>query len=323
MPLIDKSSYKTPFWLRSEHWETILPALIRRPPKPPYQRERITTTDGDFLDLDYVQRGHEKIVILSHGLEGHSGKAYITGMANKFLKNQWDVLAWNCRSCSGEMNCTPGLYHHGATEDLEEVVNHAIDMGYKTIVLIGFSLGGSLTLKYFGERGEQAPPQVAGGVTFSVPVQLGPCALKLSEPDNKVYLKRFLRKLKKKIKLKAEQFPDKFTLNGVDVIDNFYEFDGKISAPLYNFESADAFYNYASAGNYIEGIRRPVLLVNALNDPMLPEECYPYELAKNHEFFYLETPARGGHVGFWRPGQKENRAEKRAYEFVTDVIGID
>ncbi len=321
MPLIDKSEYKAPFWLINEHWETILPAMLRKPRKPFYTRARINTQDGDFLDLDYVRHGHEKILILSHGLEGHSFKAYVTGMANKFLKNQWDVLAWNCRSCSGEMNRTPKLYHHGATEDLETVVNHTIKKGYKSIVLIGFSLGGSLTIKYFGERGEQAPPQVAGGVAFSVPVQLAPCARELSKPENKVYLNRFLRKLKKKIKLKAKQFPKHFPLDGIDVIDNFYDFDDKISAPLYNFISADDFYNYASAGNYIAGIKRPVLLVNALNDPMLPDECFPYELAKNHEYFYLETPAQGGHVGFWRPGQRENWAEKRAQEFVIRVIG--
>ena len=222
MPIVHNSSYKAPFWLYSNHIETIMPGLLRKPKPPDYQRQRIYTDDGDFLDLDYVITSNEKIVILSHGLEGNSDKYYMRGMAHKFVKHGWDVLSWNCRSCSEEINLTPKLYHHGATEDLNEVIANVISKGYKKIVLIGFSLGGSLVVKYLGEHGQQTPSEILGGMAISIPCQLGSCANKLSDPDNKFYLDRFLNKLKAKIMLKAEQFPDIFDLSGIQNINSFY-----------------------------------------------------------------------------------------------------
>ncbi len=299
-----------------------MPGILRKPKPLDYQRQRINTADGDFLDLDYVVNSNDKIVILSHGLEGNSDKYYMRGMAHKFVKHGWDVLSWNCRSCSEDINLTPKLYHHGATEDLNEVIVNVISKGYQKIVLIGFSLGGSLVVKYLGEHGQRTPSEILGGVAISIPCQLGSCAKKLSDPDNKFYLNRFLKKLKAKIVSKSAQFPKIFDINGMEEIVSFNGFDSKYSAPLYGFKNVEEFYNYASAGNYIEGIIVPTLLVNSLNDPMFPDDCYPYAEAENHQYFYLETPAKGGHLGYWWPGQKESWVEKRTYQFVSDVIGL-
>lgn len=298
-----------------------MPSILRNPKPLTYTHTKITTKDSDFLDLNYIQNSHDRIVILSHGLEEHFDKYYMRGMAHAFKDLEWDVLSWNCRSCSENINLTPKLYHHGATEDFGEVILDAVSRGYKKIVLIGFSLGGSLVMKYLGENSDLVPPEILGGVAFSTPCQLGPCSKKISEPGNEVYLKRFLRKLKAKIKLKAAQFPEAFDLVGIEEIDDFYAFDTKYSAPLYGFSNLEEFYSYASSGNYIDGIKVPTLLVNSLNDPMFPDDCYPFEEAKEHKYFYFETPKHGGHLGYWWPGLKQSWAEKRACEFVREVIG--
>ncbi len=323
MPVIKHSTYKAPFWLYNNHIETIVPGILRKPKPLPYQRHRITTRDGDFLDLDYLQNSNYRIAILSHGLEGHSDKYYMRGMAHALQNAQWDVCSWNCRSCSQDINLTPKLYHHGATEDLEEVIMHSKPMEYKQILLVGFSMGGSLTIKYLGENGKNLPKEIIGGIAFSTPCQLGSCAKQLSDPDNKLYLNRFLGKLKNKIKVKAEQFPDIIETSGIDAINSFYEFDSRYSAPLSGFSNVEEFYSYASASNYIDGIKRPTLLVNSINDPMFPDDCYPFEQAKNHPFFYLETPQNGGHMGYWRPGQKQSWAEKRTLEFIKEQFEVD
>lgn len=319
MPIIQKSSFATPFWLKNPHWETILPALTRRPKKLRYSRERITTRDGDFLDLDFVYRKNDHIVILSHGLEGHSDKYYMRGMARIFLHNGWDTLSWNCRSCSGEINLKPRLYHHGATEDLEDVIEHVRTKNYEQIALVGFSLGGSLVIKYLGENDNKVPSAVAGAVAFSTPCQLGSCARELSTPENRFYLTRFLKKLKLKIMRKARQFPDIFTLEGLEKVSSFLEFDTRYTAPLYGFSSADKFYKYASASNYIDGIKTPTLLVNSLNDPMFPDDCYPFRKAESNPYFYFEAPENGGHMGYWWPGKAMAWAELRAYEFISEI----
>ena len=320
MPIINETNYNPPFWLFKNHWETIIPSVIRTPDKLLYNRERITTRDGDFLDLDFIYRNNNRIVILSHGLEGHSNKSYMRGMAQIFEKSNWDVLAWNCRSCSEEINLLPKLYHHGATDDLEDVIEHVLQKKYSTIVLVGFSLGGSLVIKYLGENGNNVSKRIKCGVAFSVPCQLGSCAKELSRPDNKLYLNRFLDKLKRKIILKEEQYPDLFNTKNISEISDFYNFDSRYSAPMNGFETAEKFYNYASAGNYIEGIQTPTLLVNSLNDPMFTDDCYPIGHAKDHKYFFLETPKKGGHLGYWWPGRKTSWAEDRTMNFVNEIV---
>ena len=107
MPLIKESSYKPPFYLKNAHLATIVPNMLRKVNGIKYHRERIDTSDGDFLDLDWIKDKGEKLVIISHGLEGSSDRHYIKGTAKLFSNNGWDVLAWNCRSCSGELNRKP------------------------------------------------------------------------------------------------------------------------------------------------------------------------------------------------------------------------
>ncbi len=311
MPLIS-SAYTAPFYLFNAHLETVVPSVFRKVPGT-YQRERLELADGDFLDLDWMQQQRNKLVIVSHGLEGNSERHYTKGMAAYFFSNGWDALAWNCRGCSGEMNRLPRFYHHGATEDLAAVVAHALKKNYSQIVLVGFSMGGSMTLKYLGER--LPPEEIKSAITFSVPRNLGSSADELDKPDKKFYLNRFLKKLEKKIRAKAIQFPDALSAEGFETITTFREFDTRYTAPLHGFTDALDFYTKASCYPYLQSIALPVLLVNAQNDPFLPEDCYPVELARHHPCLFLETPEHGGHVGFSLAGKKTNWMEKRALQF--------
>ncbi len=117
--------YEPPFFLFNAHLETIYPSLLRRVSTQPYVRERIATPDNDFLDLDWIKQGSSKLMIISHGLEGNSERAYVRGMARAGHQNGFDVLAWNFRGCSGEVNRQLRFYHSGATDDLELIVQHA------------------------------------------------------------------------------------------------------------------------------------------------------------------------------------------------------
>src|SRR3954471_18482282 len=120
--------------------------------------------------------------IISHGLEGNSTRHYSKGMALYFFDHGWDALAWNCRSCSGEMNRLPRFYHHGATEDLRAVIDHALTLGYQSVALVGISMGGSLSLKYAGENAKTMPREIKTVVAFSVPCHLGSSARELDKP---------------------------------------------------------------------------------------------------------------------------------------------
>lgn len=323
MPLIEKSTYdKPPFYLFNPHLETIVPSAFRRVDLPPYERERITTPDDDFLDLDWLKRDSKQLVVISHGLEGSSMRPYVRGMARAFYGDGWDVLAWNCRTCSGELNKARRMYHHGVSDDLQAVVNHALQAGgYDKVVLTGFSMGGSITLKYLGEYSAELPAQLYRAVVFSVPCNLGDSARELSRRGNGFYRKRFLRKLGRKIKAKADQMPGIIDCAGYDKVKHFADFDNRFTAPLNGFRDAEDFYRQASANTYLPEINLPTLIVNAKNDPMLPESCYPVSLARKHKYVYLEVPEYGGHVGFTLAGQSANWAETRALQFVKEGIG--
>jgi len=320
MPLLPSSAYRPPFYLWNAHAETIVPSLFRNVQGVTYQRERLELADGDFLDLDWLGSRRHRLVIISHGLEGSSERHYCKGAAAYFFNRGWDVLVWNCRGCSGEINRLPRFYHHGATDDLKTVVEHACTKNYKTIALVGFSLGGSLTIKYAGENNGCLPAPVAAAAVFSVPCNLRASAKELDKPAGRFYRNRFLAKLKKKIEAKEKNLPDSITSRHFRSIRTLEDFDNFYTAPLHGFRDADDFYLNASCGPYLQQVGIPLLLVNAANDPFLPEACYPKELAAGHAHVYLEIPARGGHVGFTLPGRPENWMELRAFQFIQSVI---
>jgi len=289
-------SYRPPFLLFNKHLETIYPSLIRKVDGIEYERERITTPDDDFLDLDWLKQDSKKLIILSHGLEGNSQRSYIKGMAAIFYANGYDILAWNYRGCSEEMNRNIRFYHSGATDDLDLVVNHSISTGYTEINLIGFSLGGNLTLKYLGEKASALNAIVKKGIAFSVPLNLHTSCIEISKSSNWVYNKRFINSLKEKVMNKSRQIPDLDT-GPLAMVKSLLEFDNLYTAPIHGFENAIDYYERCSSLGFIESITIPTLIVNAMNDPFLGGDCFPSHL-HSHPYLKFEYPKRGGHVGF-------------------------
>ncbi|MCP9235765.1 YheT family hydrolase [Lewinella sp. JB7] len=304
----------------SGHYQTIVPNLFRRVPID-YRRERIHTDDGDFLDLDWLDHpDSRRLVILSHGLEGDSSRVYVASAAHYFARHGWQVVAWNCRSCSGEMNLTPKLYSHGQSEDLAAVVDHAIAQDrFDQIVLVGYSMGGNLTLKYLGTVGADRPAQVTHGVAFSAPCFIEHSVDSLERPDNWVYKRKFYNSLSAKIAAKEAQFPGTVDLSLLEGIRVWRDFDRAFSAPIGGYEDLDEFYAYLSSGNFVAETTAPVLIVNAQNDPIVPEACTPVELGRKHPLITVEQPRRGGHVGFALRGRDYNRMDERALAFVNET----
>ena len=288
--------YQPPAFLFNGHLETIYPALFRRVSALPYRRERIYTPDDDFLDLDWLTGGFEDLVVISHGLEGNSQRAYVRGMARALHSAGFDVLAWNYRGCSGEINRQLRFYHSGATDDLEVVIQHAFAKGYATLRLVGFSLGGNLTLKYLGER-PNVPYGIKQAIVFSVPMDLGGSCDTISKPRNRLYELRFLKSLKNKVRSKARNIKALDT-RPLKSIRTLREFDEHYTAPLHGFNNALHYYQSCSALRFTDYITIPTRIINAQNDPFLSASCFPQKLAEGSGPVKLFTPPRGGHVGF-------------------------
>lgn len=329
MPLVETSTYRPPFWLPNGHAQSIYPALFRKVSGVTYQRERLTLADGDFLDLDWavasrrssVNGSTDNLIILSHGLEGDSRRQYILGMVRLLNQQGYDCLAWNFRSCSGEMNSTLRFYHSGATDDLEAVVSHARAKGYRSISLVGFSLGGNLTLKYLGEQGKNAVGTIERAVVFSVPMHLSSGSTRMEGWEDRVYTNRFNRTLKKKIAEKAARMPDKIDASLLSQVRTLRDFDNFYTSRLHGFKDAEDYYEQNSSIHFVDRIEVPTLIVNAQNDPFLSRECYPFDLIRPLPNVWLETPTEGGHCGFLQAGYRGVLwSEERAVGFLTQKI---
>lgn len=284
-------------------------------------RENITTPDDDFLEISVHKKYADKLVIISHGLEGDMDRPYIRGMARACHQAGFDVLAWNYRGCGSTMNKQLRFYHSGATDDLHTVVNYATQtLHYAEINLIGFSLGGNITLKYLGEKRER-PSNLKKAVTISVPMDLKTSCEKISLPSNALYSNRFLRSLKTKVTAKSKLM-NGLDVTGIDRIHNLKDFDDRYTAPLHGFKNAREYYQRCSSVHFVDAIQIPTLILNAKNDPFLSPECYPIEKVDDHPFVKLQTPAHGGHVGFTTVGHNGVYwSEQKAIEFLTGKNG--
>lgn len=291
--------YRRPWFLPNAHLETIWPSLFRKLETPAYVREEIKTSDDDFLLLDWLRNDHECLAIVSHGLEGDSHRHYVVGMVHALGQSGWDVLAWNFRGCGGRINRQPRFTHNGATEDLDAVVRHAIDKySYKSIVLVGFSMGGNLSLVYLGRDAERVPDEVKAAVCLSVPCDLEAASHKLAEKGNAIYMKRFMRMMGEKVRWQSETFPEHFPCDDYQFLKTFADFDGRYTAPLHGFRDAEHYWQECSCNRYLGNIKRPVWVVNAANDPFLAPSCYPDPHDHKNRLVKLVKPVHGGHCGF-------------------------
>nr|WP_054649711.1 alpha/beta fold hydrolase [Salidesulfovibrio brasiliensis] len=300
MPIIDDSSYHPRFPFTSGHLQTMFPVLARPHPPVSFERERIETPDGDFIDLDWSRVGSDRVAVISHGLEGNSRRKYVAGAALALNRAGWDTVNLNFRGCSGEPNRLPRLYHSGVTDDLHTVLTHTLERGgYAEAGLVGFSMGGNQTLKYLGENPDLVPDEVRRAVVFSVPCHLSGAAEVMGRPANRVYMAYFLRGLREKVREKAARFPElDISLHGLDDIRTFEVYDDRYTAPLHGFDGAQDYYARSSSLQFLENVGVPTLLVNACDDPFLSASCYPERAARTNRNLLLETPRHGGHVGF-------------------------
>jgi uncharacterized protein len=328
-------TYAPARWLPGANAMTVFASVARVFPRPRARRERWELPDGDFLDVDRFEPPRapdpgaggpreEAVLVVCHGLEGSSRAPYVRGLVGLALSTGLSVVAVNFRGCSGEPNRLARSYHSGETGDLAIVVERlAAERPGRPIVLAGFSLGGNVVVKYLGERGDGVPREVRGAAAISVPFDLEGSARSLDGPGfwNWVYRARFMRRLRRKAAEKARRFPRAFDAARAAAARTFAEFDAAVTAPLHGFPTAEAYWHESSAGRFLAGVRRPLLAVAALDDPIVPAATLPAAEAKKNPLVTVEAVAAGGHVAFvsgW-PFWPSYWAERRAVEFLAPL----
>jgi predicted alpha/beta-fold hydrolase len=282
-------------WCLNGHMHTIFCSLLFEPPGSDYERLEISTPDDDFLQIDvYEVRGSKKVVLLLHGLEGHSRRYYVSQLAAHLNRRGISAAAMNYRSCGDKMNRKKKFYHSGETEDLETTLEWLLKrFAGQSVHMAGFSLGASSLLNFLRKNKTDHPVKSAAAV--STPFELRKGSLNLEKGFNRLYTYQFLVSLKKKLEQKKEAYPELPEFNG----STLYDFDDKVTAPIHGFRDADHYYESCSSAFFMDRIKTPLLVIHSKEDPMCPYKWVPVKDIFDNTVIDSCFTSRGGHVGFW------------------------
>jgi predicted alpha/beta-fold hydrolase len=263
---------------------------------------RYIRTEPDVEILVHTQRPRCEArgeIVMLHGLEGSSNAGYLRSMAQLALENGYAVHRTNMRSCGGTEHLCRTMYHAGLTSDTLRLIEQIkSDRPGAPVYLIGYSLGGNVALKLAGELAGDAVGLIRSVCAVSTPIDLGACVRALGERQNRIYEWRFLSRLKQRIRKRAETEPGVYELDRLNKISSVYEFDDKITAPYFNFGTADNYYETQSAKNFVKPIAVPTLIVQAKDDPLVPFDIFTSPVIRENPHVHLLAVDHGGHLGF-------------------------
>ncbi|MGZ5266923.1 MAG: YheT family hydrolase [Caldimonas sp.] len=311
--------FRAPRWLPGAHAQTIWPVFFSRRyagAKPVFRRERWTTPDQDFVDVDWLgEDADQTLLVLFHGLEGSSSSHYAEAFAAEARRRGWRFAIPHFRGCSGEINLAPRAYHSGDWQEVAWLLGRFRSLHRGPIVAVGVSLGGNALLRYAEEAGASAGATLRAIAAVSAPLDLAAGAAAIGRGfGRQVYTRMFLRSMKPKALLKLAQHPGLFDAARLRRARDLREFDDVFTAPLHGFRDADDYYARGSAKPQLARIGIPALVLNARNDPFLPAAALPRP-GQVGSHVTLWQPAHGGHVGFaagrW-PGHVRALPEKVA-----------
>lgn len=315
------------WWLPDGHSQTLWRKLT--PPRMvSHRRQRIELKDGDFIDVDWaaatdIESSPDKtIVFILHGLCGCSSSPYVVALQSLLDEKGIASLAMNFRGCSGEINRLARAYHSGVSEDVEEVFSKILEQyPDHNFVFVGYSLGANVLLKWLGEI--QSHPRIKKAIAVSTPFSLENCSKAMLRGTRRLYGKYFVRRLLADLNAKQKHFEDTGNSEQAQRIRNLdagqniatiWEFDDKITAPLHGYSGAEDYYTRCSSLGFLDAIASETLLIQSLNDPLIPENSIP-DTQKLASQVKLHLTRKGGHVGFIC-GNTENWLEQRILTFI-------
>lgn len=236
-------------------------------------------------------------IVCLHGLEGSANAGYIQSLAQSALESNIGVHRLNLRTCGDTEDLCQTMYHSGLTEDTWIVLQRLRQRFTQPIFLVGFSLGGNVALKLAGEF--DCASVLSGVCAVSAPIDLAECVRAIDKRQNILYARRFLSRLKGRIRRKSAQSPGVYDPSYLKTIQSIWEFDDRYTAPLFGFGSAANYYATQSSQNFLRRISIPGLLITAQDDPLVPYSIYKQNAAlASNSLLQLIAPRFGGHLGF-------------------------
>ena len=235
-------------------------------------------------------------ILFLHGLEGSADAGYIVSFAQEALVRGFAVHRTNLRTCGGTEDLCETMYHSGLTGDTRHIADVLRAETGRPVFVVGFSLGGNVALKLAGELGER--DLIAGFCAVSTPLDLAASVKAIEKPVNTLYARRFLSRLRDRVRRKSRMSPDLYNPEWLDRVATIWEFDDRYTAPLFGFGTAENYYATQSAARYLNDIRVPTLVICSKDDPLVPFEVYQHPAFQTNPALRLIATERGGHLGF-------------------------
>jgi predicted alpha/beta-fold hydrolase len=184
-----------------------------------------------------------------------------------------------------------------------------------TLGLMGFSLGGNVTLKLLGEPTDGLP--VVAGVSVSAPLDLAAGSEYLHHVAFGLYEQAMVRGLRRDV----ARFGGAMSVDeraAIAAARRIEEFDDAFTARRNGWRDAAEYYAVNSSAQYLPRIRVPTLVVHALDDPVVPSGPYlsvDWDGLAAAGFVERCITRHGGHVGFHQRGTRAPWYADRAAAF--------
>jgi len=261
----------------------------------------VTLPDGDQIILhdncpDGWQPG-DRTALLIHGLSGCYTSPYMVRISRKLCARGVRSFRMDLRGCGAGVGLAHFPYHSGRSEDAAAALKQIQEIcpGSPT-TLIGFSLGGNITLKLVGESVGALPENLDRAIAVCPPVDLHACVLGLAKGVNRLYDRHFVTALNQQVTRLQTILPDAPRLPDRKLPRGVFEFDDVFTAPVCGFGTALNYYRLCNSAQFVPAIRIPTFILAAANDPLVPAQVFSeLRLPPNVK---LCLPRSGGHLGF-------------------------
>jgi len=321
-----------PWGYSNRHFATFL-AQVRLPPfglqwnrSLTRKFETLTSPSGCSIEVEFISKASENpsstvpMVILLHGIGGHSREVYIQQATSQFIEKGWKVAVLNYSkiSCTSQDSSTPMMAVGGTclTDvcDLNFLISHIRKSQSAFLAAVGFSMGGSKLVQYLLRAAEHSHVDCAA--IISSPLDFSVENDTVHEPRKTLvstvyhllvssYIKVGI--LRQRIELEKHHDLQPFRRSKSGLLfwlkaNSVPDIDREITMRLKGRQDLRQYYNNASTLGKLHEMKIPFLCITALNDPFIPQRIVPSpEIAKRNENIFIANTERGGHIGFWLP----------------------
>jgi len=314
--LIDADSFRPAPWLPGQHLQTIVPSLWTGPAVNGAGERHVVRVSPDSsvrVDIHRPRGAVAGTLLLVHGMCGDSESAYMRRTARLALQSGWVAARMNLRNCGGTESLSGTLYNAGQSGDVACVLEYLREGTFpRPFAAAGFSLGGNIVLLYAGQSGDACLADAVAAV--NPPIDLAACARAIEAPANGLYQAYYVIRLCRQVKRIARLRPSVKPPPARREVGTVRRFDEIYTAPDAGFDSADEYYARSSAAPTLSNLRRPAMVLSALDDPFVPPGMFAPH--RDNRRLHFVQPRHGGHCGYWQARRPRFWAAGAILQFV-------